>query len=96
MEDIELDIQDDALAEALQLLKEASSSERRWAAVEEGEVDEDHDPTYVSKQKPRLHWHLLKAFRGPNANKDALRELLPIIVPIWQDICACVPVCECV
>jgi hypothetical protein len=81
MEDIELEIQDDALAEALQLLKEASSSERRWAAVVEGEVDEDHDPIRVSKKKPRLPWHLLKTFRGPNANIDALRELLHIAGP---------------
>jgi hypothetical protein len=50
MEDIKLDIQDDALAEALQLLKEASSSERRWATTHEGEVDEDHDPICNSKR----------------------------------------------
>jgi len=86
MEDIYLDIQDDGLAEALQLLKEASSSERCWATVEEGEVDEDHDPTCVSKKKPRLPCHLLKTFRGPNANTGVLRELLPIVGPIWQDM----------
>ncbi len=67
-------------------LKEASSSERRWATIQEGEVEEDHDPTCVSKKKPRLPWHLLKTFRGPNANTDALRELLPIARPIWQDM----------
>ena len=50
MEDIELDIQYDVLAEALQLLKEESSSERRWATIEEGEVDEDHEPACVSKR----------------------------------------------
>ena len=46
----------------------------------------DHDPTYVSKKKPRLHWHLLNIFRGPNANTDALRELLPIAGPILLDM----------
>ena len=42
MEDIELDIQYDALAEALLLLKEASSSKRRWATIQKGDVEEDH------------------------------------------------------
>ncbi len=51
MENIELDIQDDALAEALLLLKEASSSERRWTTIHEREVEKDHDPTCVSKKK---------------------------------------------
>jgi len=86
MEDIELDIQDDSLAEALQLLKEASSYERGWATTKKGEVDEEHDPPCVSKKIPRLPWHLLKTFRGPNANIDALCELLPISGPIWQDM----------
>ena len=78
MEDLDLEISDDHLAEALLQLREVSGPERRWTTTENADPIVGPGPTVVGKSKPRLPWVLLKTFTGPTSNEDAVRNLLPV------------------
>ena len=86
MEDLDLEISDDHLAEALLQLREVSGPERRWTTAEDADPIVGPGPTVVGKSKPRLPWVLLKTFTGPTSNEDAVRNLLPVAGLIWQDM----------
>ncbi len=56
MEDLDIEICDDHLAEALLQLREVSSPERRWTPTLDAYPIVGPDPIVVGKSKPRLPW----------------------------------------
>ena len=82
MEDLDLDIFDDYLAEALLQLREVYGPERRQTSTVDAYPIIGPGPIVVGKIKPRLPCVLQRTFTGPTSNEDAVRDLLPLDEPI--------------
>ena len=73
MEDLDLEISCDHLAEALLQLREVFGPERRWTTTMDAISIVDPGPIVAGKIKSRLPWVLLFFFMGPISNEDAVR-----------------------